>query len=79
MQNISLAFSDGPKAAFAIFAAGVLPDHHRACENLRAVVKADAPITQCFGVLGVILLKLHYWKLRLTRSHCKANLAGSGS
>ena len=33
MQNITLAFSDGPKAVFAIFAAGVLPDHHRAFEN----------------------------------------------
>ena len=71
MQNIALAFSDGPKAVFAIFAAGVLPDHHRAFENSGTVVEADAPITQRFGVLGVIPLKLHYRKLRLTRSHCK--------
>jgi hypothetical protein len=71
MQNITLAFSDGPKAVFALFAAGVLPDHHRAFEDSGTVVEADAPITQRFGVLGVIPLKLHYRKLRLTRSHCK--------
>ena len=77
MQNITLAFSDGPKAVFAIFAAGVLPDHHRAFENSGTVVEADAPITQRFGVLGVIPLKLHYRKLRLTRSQLQGSTAGS--
>ena len=77
MQNITLAFSDGPKAVFALFAAGVLPDHHRAFENSGTVVEADAPITQRFGVLGVIPLKLHYRKLRLTRSQLQGSTAGS--
>jgi hypothetical protein len=45
MQNIALAFSDGPKAVFTIFAARVLPDNHRAFENSGTVVEADAPIT----------------------------------
>jgi len=61
MDNIALDFSHGSKAVFAIVAARVLPDHHRAFENSSAVVEADAPITQRFGVL----------KLRLMRSRCK--------
>ena len=52
MQNITLAFSNGPKAVFAIFAAGVPPDHHRAFENSGTVVEADAPITQRFACLA---------------------------
>jgi hypothetical protein len=44
LQNIALAFSDGPKAVFAIFAAGVLSDRHRAFEK-SGTVEADAPIT----------------------------------
>jgi len=79
MQSIALAFSDGPKAVFAIFAGSVLPDHHRAFENSGTVVEADAPITQRFGVLGVIPLKLHYRKLRLTRSHRKGTQGAQGA
>jgi len=45
MQNIALAFSDGPKAVFTIFAAGFLSDNHRPFENSGTVVEADAAIT----------------------------------
>jgi len=45
MQNIAVAFSDDSKAVFAIFTAGVLPDHHRAFKNSGIVVEADVRIS----------------------------------